>query len=1221
MEGNGDDGDTVHDARPIDARQPPAPAPLQIAARYEIGTLLGEGGMGEVRECRDLVLDRSIALKTMRADRRARQLEARFVREACVQAQLEHPCVVPVYEVARDDSGSAYFTMRKVDGIALDDVLHRKRAGDRAVDESFTRHRLLTAFAQICLTIDYAHSRGVLHRDLKPANVMFGDFGEVYLIDWGVAKLNADEADVPLSSAGASVVAPGDETQVGSALGTPAYMAPEQLAGAPIDARADVFSLGALLFEILTLEPLFDETTIAARVRGTHATWDARPSVRAPALQVPPEFDRICVRATAEDVHKRFASARSLHDAIEAYLGGERDLGLRQRLAAEHFARAEAARVGDPETALREVNRALALAPGDSRGLELLVELLRATPDAVERAKKDVVSETIERLRRAQPLGALLFVAPWVTVYPAMIAMRGYSNPWLALAPPVAWILTAITILVDNKQGTQDKVIYPTVTLMAAVATTTLVFGPLFVLPALAATTIGNHILVASRHLRAISVVMVCATVVVPTLLAGLGIHDVYQFESETTFALSSVFKRLHPGNLSVMLTTIDLIMLMSAALFAGQFRDEIERARSANVLFAWQLSKLLPTAPSNAGVTSQPAARAADSAAVAVAQILDTEIDVGSGRALPGQTKVSTLRDRQSGDGESDGDGEDATAPPALLAFDGPRYVVRGNLALGASASIDRCRDRLIGRDVALKRLRPELCGRADIEPRFTREAMLQARLDHPSIPPLYDLGRDAQGPWFTTKLVRGSSLADLFAESGSGGAPSAADESARRRRLSALAQVCLAVDFAHDRGCVHGALDPSSIVLGEFGEVYVTGWSEAKSAPSLEGASYIAPEQAAGGRLDPRTDVFSLGVILYETVAGRPLFAGDARFSLVLGKYDARPSAVAGAPGAASALDDLVRKATAYAPDDRHASAREVHDAIQAFLSRDRDDELRRSLAAERLARAEKSAERALAGHDEAARIDALRQLGRALALAPDRAPALRLLEKLLAARPSPLPADVMRETAAQSWAMTRSAAGSVAKVYVLAWLVAFPIIAVAMGIREPSSVVAIALAWAVAAATLYVQHVRGAQPSRVPWPSFAGLLAVGATSLLFGPHILVPTLAIAMTMGYVLGGRVEWRWRIVAAGAAAVLLPGVLTWVGVLHAYGVASDTGPPVVILKGAIHHPPGLLLLGLMAANLAAVLIAAAYAARFRNTLEEIEAETRAKVLALSRLVA
>jgi serine/threonine protein kinase len=1201
MRGNGDDGDTLHDARPVDAR---VAAPLQIAARYELGALLGEGGMGEVHECRDAVLDRLVALKTVRRDRSARQLEARFVREACVQAQLEHPCVVPVYEVARDETGAAYFTMRKVDGIALDEVIRRKRAGDRAVDESFTRHRLLTAFAQVCLTIDYAHSRGVLHRDLKPANVMFGDFGEVYVIDWGVAKLVADDADGPESSAGApSVEAPGDATQVGSALGTPAYMAPEQLAGAPIDARADVFSLGALLFEILTLEQLFDDAALTSRIRSAHATWDARPSVRAPAMQVPPEFDRICVRATAGAVEKRFASARSLHDAVEAYLGGERDVELRHRLAAEHLARAEVARSSEPDTALREVNRALALAPGDPRGLELLVELLRDTPDAAAKARKDVVSEAIERLRRAQPLGAVLFVLPWITVYPAMLLLRGYWSPWLAAAPALAWVVAGITILVDMKQRTQEKVVYPTVAIMTAVAMTSVVFGPLFILPALAATTIGNHVLVSATRLRAASVAMVCAAIVIPTLLAWLGIHDVYRFESETTMVVTSVFKNVRPSNISATLTAVDLIMLISAALFSGQFRDEIERARVANELFAWQLSKLLPISASNPGLVSHHNPRGAEIASVAVAMILDTEIDVGSAPAIAADAKVTTMPE-----------GEAASVSRELFVVDGPRYVVGAQLAQDDATRTEQVRDRLVGRDVAMKRLRPELGGRPDVEPRFTHEAILQAKLDHPSVPPLYDLGRDADGPWFTTKLVRGASLADHFAR-GPG------DEHARRRRLAALAQVCLALDFAHARGCVHGGLEPRHIVLGEFGEVYVSGWSQSKATVPVEGASYVAPEQVAGGLVDPRTDVFTLGVILYEMIAGRPLFAHDARFSLVLGKYDSRPSALPGADDIAPALDDVIRKSTAYAPDDRHPSARELHDAIQAFLSRDRDEELRRSLASERLARAEQSAERALSTRDEAARIDALRQLGRALALAPDRAPALRLLEKLLAAPPSPLPAEVAAATAAQSWAMSRSAGGSVAKVFALAWLIAFPIIAVLMGIREIASVVGIALAWALAAGTLYAQRSLTSNASRVPWPSFAGLFAVGVTSLLFGPHILVPTLAIAMTMGYVLGGRVEWRKRIIAAGCAAVLVPGALTWLGILHAYAVASDASPPTLVLTGAIHHPPRLLLPGLMAANLAAVLIAAGYAAMFRDALEAIEAETRAKVLALSRLVA
>src|SRR5688500_3450118 len=120
--------------------------------------------MGEVRECRDRVLDRQVGLKLVRRDRSSKDLETRFVREACVQAQLEHPGVVPVYELGRSPSGRAFFTMRKIAGLALDEIIERKKNGDPSV-EKLTRHRLLTAFAQICLTVDYAHSRGVLHRD------------------------------------------------------------------------------------------------------------------------------------------------------------------------------------------------------------------------------------------------------------------------------------------------------------------------------------------------------------------------------------------------------------------------------------------------------------------------------------------------------------------------------------------------------------------------------------------------------------------------------------------------------------------------------------------------------------------------------------------------------------------------------------------------------------------------------------------------------------------------------------------------------------------------------------------------------------------------------------------------------------------------------------------------------------------------------------------------
>ena len=140
---------------------PALPEPWRLADRYALGPTLGEGGMGEVHECHDVLLDRTVALKSVRRDLHARELDARFVLEARVQAQLEHPCVVPVYEMGRDDRGTAFFTMRKVQGITLEEVIRRTRAGDAAIAGSFTRHRLLTAFAQICLTLDSAHASGV----------------------------------------------------------------------------------------------------------------------------------------------------------------------------------------------------------------------------------------------------------------------------------------------------------------------------------------------------------------------------------------------------------------------------------------------------------------------------------------------------------------------------------------------------------------------------------------------------------------------------------------------------------------------------------------------------------------------------------------------------------------------------------------------------------------------------------------------------------------------------------------------------------------------------------------------------------------------------------------------------------------------------------------------------------------------------------------------------
>src|SRR6185436_15579595 len=221
------------------------------AQRYREHGLLGRGGMGEIMLVEDAAIGREIAVKTIAAKLAgSRSMRERFLREVRIQGQLEHPSIVPVYDVGVDASGNDYFTMKRIAGRTLATVLRALAANDAGARQEFPRNALLAVFRQICLAIAFAHSRGAIHRDLKPANVMVGDFGEVYVLDWGIARL-ATEPDPP----------PSDE----QVLGTPGYMAPEQLEDpAQADDRSDVYALGAILFEILALEPWHPAASVAA---------------------------------------------------------------------------------------------------------------------------------------------------------------------------------------------------------------------------------------------------------------------------------------------------------------------------------------------------------------------------------------------------------------------------------------------------------------------------------------------------------------------------------------------------------------------------------------------------------------------------------------------------------------------------------------------------------------------------------------------------------------------------------------------------------------------------------------------------------------------------------------------------------------------------------------------------------------------------------------------
>ena len=225
--------------------------------KYVAAKPIGSGGMKEVLRVRDKDAGRDVALALPRAKGGESRRYRRFVREGRITAALEHPNIVPIHDVGVDDSGRPYFTMRLLGGQTLEDILNKLRSGDGETLEEFTLHRLLDILLHVCRAIAFAHARGVVHRDLKPANIQVGDYGEVHVIDWGLAKVR-DSAIVDVDAEQDKVLAESlDRTLDGVLKGSPGYMAPEQVDRriGDIDERSDIYALGGLLYSVLTHKP------------------------------------------------------------------------------------------------------------------------------------------------------------------------------------------------------------------------------------------------------------------------------------------------------------------------------------------------------------------------------------------------------------------------------------------------------------------------------------------------------------------------------------------------------------------------------------------------------------------------------------------------------------------------------------------------------------------------------------------------------------------------------------------------------------------------------------------------------------------------------------------------------------------------------------------------------------------------------------------------------
>jgi formylglycine-generating enzyme required for sulfatase activity len=299
--------------------------------------LIARGGMGDVHRVEDPRLGRTLALKEMAAGPAERHslAAARFYEEAQITAQLDHPGIVPVHECGIDAEGRLYFAMKLVRGRDLREILELARAGR----EGWTLARLLGVLAKVCEAMAYAHAKGVVHRDLKPGNIMVGHFGEVYVMDWGLARAlgrpelhdlrprSRNESGDLRTLRGAEREESSDSpllTMDGIVLGTPAYMPPEQARGEPLSPRSDVYSLGAVLYQVLVGAMPYAEpgARVSQQALLERVIAGAPLPVRALRHDAPAELAAICEKAMARDPARRYADMSALHEDLRAYLEG-----------------------------------------------------------------------------------------------------------------------------------------------------------------------------------------------------------------------------------------------------------------------------------------------------------------------------------------------------------------------------------------------------------------------------------------------------------------------------------------------------------------------------------------------------------------------------------------------------------------------------------------------------------------------------------------------------------------------------------------------------------------------------------------------------------------------------------------------------------------------------------------------------------------------------------
>jgi eukaryotic-like serine/threonine-protein kinase len=452
----------------------------QVGDKFEMHQTLGEGGMGVVHLATQATVGRHVAVKTLKPGLTDEDATIRILREAWITGTLEHPNIVPIYDVGVDAAGAPVIVMKRIEGRSWADVLAGESARESGLSTEGPHLPSLEVLASVCNAVHFAHSRGVLHRDLKPENVMIGAFGEVYVLDWGIAvSLKPDPTGrLPMASAATDIA------------GTPEYMAPEMLLGDPtkLSERTDVYLLGAMLYEVVTGAPPHRGENLQVLVSSILTSPPDVPS------GVPDELRGICTRAMSLEPADRYESAEAFREAIVEYvrhrgslrLAREADRSLLRLLTALEAAPSED-RTRDVQIHLGEcrfgyraaltawsgndearagLDRALiaavedAVVQGDTKEAEaLLREVAHKPEDVVKRVAEAVVvrvkhDERLHKLEtdydptigsRTRILIGLVFGVIW-TAFPLVSwwSSQGHDGagyPWLIRGPIIFLII------------------------------------------------------------------------------------------------------------------------------------------------------------------------------------------------------------------------------------------------------------------------------------------------------------------------------------------------------------------------------------------------------------------------------------------------------------------------------------------------------------------------------------------------------------------------------------------------------------------------------------------------------------------------------------------------------------------------------------------------------------------------------------------------------------